>query len=151
LLTCTRRGRLDDRIHFAANTSKWLLWEEPALGFVSPSVQASGLDLEAHYAALAAHLTERLSPGAAAPDEAASPQLRDLPLNARLRLPQLLATVLSFKAGLRLRLHTAYVDGDWQELQNLAGPEPTSRLSKLRAALAQLHSYHVSLTWKCCR
>ncbi|CAD6915555.1 unnamed protein product [Tilletia controversa] len=51
---------VDDRIHFAPNTSKWLLWEEPFFGFVSPSTGLSGVDLQGHYEALAAYLRPRI-------------------------------------------------------------------------------------------
>lgn len=66
----------------------------------------------------------------------------DHPLNARLRLPQLLAKVLSLKAGLRLRLHEAYLAQDWSELETLGGASEESRVSKLRKAVEQLHAYH---------
>ncbi|PWN46238.1 glycoside hydrolase [Ceraceosorus guamensis] len=139
---------IDDRIHFAPNTSKWLLWEEPALGFISPSVEASGIDLETHYTELDAYLSARLSTQAStAPDETSAParSIADHPLNARLRLPQLLASALSLKAALRLRLHKAYVARDWKELYALAGPEPVSRMSRLRAAVQRLHKYHCTM------
>ncbi|KAL9935424.1 hypothetical protein V8E36_005772 [Tilletia maclaganii] len=51
---------VDDRIHFAPNTSKWLLWEEPFFGFVSPSSALSGVDLQQHYEALAEYLRPRI-------------------------------------------------------------------------------------------
>ncbi|KAE8264166.1 hypothetical protein A4X09_0g7041 [Tilletia walkeri] len=51
---------VDDRIHFAPNTSKWLLWEEPFFGFVSPSSALSGVDLQQHYEALATYLLPRI-------------------------------------------------------------------------------------------
>lgn len=139
---------IDDRIHFAPNTSKWLLWEEPILAFVSPTVQASGLDLEFHYATLASYLHDRLSTQSlVVPGEVESPprSLLDHPFNARLRMPQLLAKVLSLKAALRLRLHLAYVDQDWPELAALAGRGPDSRMFQLRKALRQLHNYHRQL------
>lgn len=139
---------IDDRIHFAPNTSKWLLWEEPVLGFVSPTVQASGYDLESHYSALALYLQDCLSkstPIAPGTNDAAPRSLSDNPFNARLRLPELLAKVLSLKAALRLRLHMAYVERDWFELAALAGRGPDSRMFQLRKALRQLHNYHRQL------
>ncbi|EPQ29766.1 uncharacterized protein PFL1_02439 [Pseudozyma flocculosa PF-1] len=51
---------VDDRIHFAPNTSKWLLWSDPVASFVEPSAAAAGLDLERHYAWLEEALRERL-------------------------------------------------------------------------------------------
>ncbi|KAK0529924.1 hypothetical protein OC834_003490 [Tilletia horrida] len=56
---------VDDRIHFAPNTSKWLLWEEPFFGFVSPSTALSGVDLQQHYEALATYLLPRIRDPAA--------------------------------------------------------------------------------------
>lgn len=126
----------------APNTSKWLLWEEPAFGFVSPSMQASGIDLEHHFASLAAYLANRLLPA----DRSSSPtrSLTEYPLNARLRLPYLLAKVLSLKSGLRLRLHLAYVANDWAKMEHLGGLHG-SRLAELRGLLKQLINYHRQL------
>lgn len=118
----------------APNTSKWLLWEEPALGFVSPSMQASGTDLEDHFANLANYLELRLPKS----DE----ESFEYPLNARLRFPYLLSKALSLKSGLRYRLHLAYTSMDWPLLQVLAGPQPDSRLSLLRRTLKQTKNYH---------
>lgn len=139
---------VDDRIHFAPNLSKWLLWEEPFFGFVSPSVHASGLDLESHFSQLSTYLSSRLSVlPSADPSDASKParSITDHPFNARLRFPYLLAETLKLKAGLRLRLHNAYRQEDWKTLRELAGREPESRMSRLRMALEKLWKYHRQL------
>jgi len=63
-------------------------------------------------------------------------------MNARLRFAYLIAKTLSYKSGLRYRMHLAYINMNWSELYQLAGPGPESRLSKLREHLRQLISYH---------
>lgn len=140
---------VDDGIHFAPNTSKWLMWEEPAYGFVSPSMQASGLDLEHHYTSLATYLEGRLHATVqpikqkgnySSPNSASV--VGEYPLNARLRFAYLIAKTLSYKSGFRYRMHLAYTNMNWSELRQLAGPGPESRLSKLREHLRQLISYH---------
>lgn len=50
----------DDKIHFAPNTSKWMLWSDPVHSFAEPTLVASGFDAEAHYSALASTLSDRL-------------------------------------------------------------------------------------------
>ena len=50
----------DDKIHFAPNTSKWMLWNDPVHSFAEPTLVASGFDAEQHYAGLAAMLSERV-------------------------------------------------------------------------------------------
>ena len=50
----------DDKIHFAPNTSKWMLWSDPVHSFAEPTLVATGFDAEEHYAAIASTLTERL-------------------------------------------------------------------------------------------
>lgn len=138
---------VDDGIHFAPNTSKWLMWEEPAYGFVSPSMQASGLDLEHHYTSLATYLEGRLratvqQKAIRVHSSSLQSSIGDYPLNARLRFAYLIAKTLSYKSGLRYHMHLAYINMNWSELYQLAGPEPESRLSKLREYLRQLISYH---------
>ncbi|KAK0555643.1 hypothetical protein OC861_000127 [Tilletia horrida] len=145
---------VDDRIHFAPNTSKWLLWEEPFFGFVSPSSALSGVDLQQHYEALAAYLLPRISYGRSeAQDqdqnqngETASsskvPNPSTHPLNARLVLPYLLAQALSLKAGLRREMHEAYRARQWDVLRVLGGRGETSRLGRLRVAVEKLWRYH---------
>ncbi len=50
----------DDKIHFAPNTSKWMLWGDPVHSFAEPTLVASGFDAEQHYANIASVLSERL-------------------------------------------------------------------------------------------
>lgn len=50
----------DDKIHFAPNTSKWMLWSDPVHSFAEPTLVASGFDAEQHYVSLASALSERL-------------------------------------------------------------------------------------------
>nr|CDI54330.1 conserved hypothetical protein [Melanopsichium pennsylvanicum 4] len=50
----------DDKIHFAPNTSKWMLWSDPVHSLAEPTLVASGFDAEAHYASIASALSERL-------------------------------------------------------------------------------------------
>ena len=131
----------------APNTSKWLLWEEPFFGFVSPSTSMSGMDLSQNYKELASYLQARLSttPTILALEHS-DPQLAtsilDYPFNARLRFAHLIAKALSLKAGMRVQLHSAYVRQNWSELDRLAGPAETSDLSQLKKTLEQLHNYH---------
>jgi hypothetical protein len=142
---------VDDAIHFAPNTSKWLMWEEPVLGFVSPTMEACGVDLETHYTALAAYLQARLanttlllsSPTERSTADAQVTQpTNDYPLNARLRFPVLIAKTLALKSVLRKQMHDAYLARDFVKLSNLAGLQSDSRLARLRAALKELISYH---------
>lgn len=144
---------LDDRVHFSPNTSKWMLWEEPFFGFVTPTTRAVGLDLEWHYQQLAQFLESRLSyvPLVGAPDPADAPprSLNDHPFNARLRFPMLVARALSMKARLRERLSLAYAKNDWEQMELLAGrgngPDDQSMLGDLRTTMKSLHSYHRQL------
>ncbi|GAC93656.1 N-acetylglucosaminidase [Pseudozyma hubeiensis SY62] len=50
----------DDKIHFAPNTSKWMLWSDPMHSFAEPTLVASGFDAEEHYRNVASMLSERL-------------------------------------------------------------------------------------------
>ncbi|SPO32502.1 uncharacterized protein UTRI_04246 [Ustilago trichophora] len=50
----------DDKIHFASNTSKWMLWSDPVHSFAEPTLVASGFDAESHYSNIASTLTERV-------------------------------------------------------------------------------------------
>ncbi|TKY84636.1 hypothetical protein EX895_006538 [Sporisorium graminicola] len=50
----------DDKIHFAPNTSKWMLWNDPVHSFAEPTLVASGFDAEQHYASIASTLSERV-------------------------------------------------------------------------------------------
>jgi len=66
----------------------------------------------------------------------------DLPLNVRLKLPYLLASVLSLKCHLRERLANAYKLGDREELEALGGAGERSRMSRLRGLVDELHALH---------
>lgn len=68
--------------------------------------------------------------------------VEDYPANRRLRLPYLLARILSLKCHLRDRLVHAYREGDRIELEALGGQKPSSRLSRLRALVKELHDLH---------
>ncbi|CAO3685673.1 unnamed protein product [Umbelopsis vinacea] len=81
------------RSNFAANTSKWLLWE--------------GENLEEHYEIVANDLRLAI-------------EKYDKPLNCRLELPARVARVLSLKCHLRERLQNAYRKGRHDEIQTLA-------------------------------
>lgn len=71
--------------------------------------------------------------------------LDDVPMNHRLRLPYLLASVLSLKCHLRQRLVAAYKGDDREELEALGGAGPLSRMSRLRALVKKLHAQHRSV------
>lgn len=147
---------LDDRVHFSPNTSKWMMWEEPFFGFVTPSVRAAGLDLAGHYADLAAYLEHRLGDtrdgehghddvdaDIDADGDAPPRTLATHPFNARLRFPQLIASALAIKASLREDLSRAYTAGDLPALRRLASPrDPSAPLSRLRRTVEQAHAYH---------
>lgn len=68
--------------------------------------------------------------------------LADVPNNERLRLPYLLASVLSLKCHLRQRLVAAYKTNDREELEALGGSGSLSRMSRLRALVKRLHAQH---------
>ncbi|KDN49945.1 glycoside hydrolase family 20 protein [Tilletiaria anomala UBC 951] len=148
--THPEKQSIDDRIHFAPNTSKWLLWEEPFFGFISPSLALSGSDLALNYQELSSYLFARLS---TIPTVLAIPSAQpllptsivDYPFNSRLRFPYLLAKALALKAGLRAKLHEAYTSQNWSELNRLAGPAETSQLSQLKETIEKLWKYHRQL------
>lgn len=126
----------------------------PFFGFVTPTISASGLDLEHHYQQLSIFLDTRLStqPFQGAPDPPDHPprSILDHPLNARLRFPALIARALSMKARLRERLSLAYREKDWDQMELLAGKgsgvdETESLLGDLRVTIRQLHDYHRQL------
>lgn len=50
----------DDKIHFAPNTSKWMLWSDPVHSFAETTLVASSFDAEQHYANIASQLSQRL-------------------------------------------------------------------------------------------
>ena len=156
---------VDDRIHFAPNTSKWMLWSDPVCSFVEPSLSAAGIDLSEHYTWLVEMLSDRLegtvtdqfvtddngnatTPPSSAMDEgtevpshrasvAISRTLADHPFNARLELARLLARTLALKAGLQQNLHNAYASQDWDRLDRLK-----DRTRRCRNAARQLWNYH---------
>ncbi|CAO1626552.1 unnamed protein product [Parajaminaea phylloscopi] len=145
---------MDDRVHFAPNTSKWMLWEEPFFGFVTPTLRAAGMDMEHHYRQLADYLDSRLTdtPVSGPPDPEGAPprSLRDHPFNARLRFPALIARALALKARLRERLSSAYAEREWGQLAALAGRGKAEGgaatvMADLRETVSQLHHYHREL------
>ena len=127
--------------HYTPNMSKYLLWEEPFFSFLSPQYQGS--NLEAHYSHLATYLGQATSAEFSTMTTISVPHsIDDFPANARLRLPLLLARVLALKCHLRERLTNAYKQADAAELVALAGPDPDSRLSRLRGLVKELHETH---------
>ncbi|KAJ2358635.1 hypothetical protein IWW50_000748 [Coemansia erecta] len=116
---------VDMRSQLPSNMSKWLLWEDPMLSFMSP--QYAGLALDDHYADVAARLL----------DCALAPNAR-YPLNRLLRMPGLLARVLSLKCNLRDRLALPYKAGDRAALLQVA----ETRLRPLIEAQRELWLYH---------
>ncbi|BGP25894.1 hypothetical protein JCM10295v2_004835 [Rhodotorula toruloides] len=132
---------IDARTHYTPNISKFLLWEEPFFSFLSP--QYRGFDLEHHFSALASYFEQALSTDFSTMTRVSLPHsVNDFPLNSRLRLPYLLASVLSLKCHLRERLVAAYKSGDREELEALGGREPLSRMHRLRALVKELHDQH---------
>ncbi|KAJ1854242.1 hypothetical protein LPJ76_004194 [Coemansia sp. RSA 638] len=115
----------DMRTQMPSNMSKWLLWEDPMLSFMSP--QYTGLALDEHYACTATRLL----------DCALAPSTR-YPLNRLLRMPGLLARVLSLKCNLRDRLARPYKAGDRTALLQVA----ETRLRPLIEAQRELWLYH---------
>ncbi|KAJ2167803.1 hypothetical protein GGH15_001865 [Coemansia sp. RSA 562] len=113
------------RAQMPSNMSKWLLWEDPMLSFMSP--QYAGLALDEHYAGTASRLL----------DCALAPNTR-YPLNRLLRMPGLLARVLSLKCNLRDRLARPYKAGDRTALLQVA----ETRLRPLIEAQRELWLYH---------
>ncbi|KAI5475274.1 hexosaminidase, glycoside hydrolase family 20 protein [Pseudohyphozyma bogoriensis] len=132
---------IDTRTRYTPNLAKYLLWEEPFFSFLSP--QYNGFDLESHYLHVATYLEQALSTDFSSMNLVAVPHsISDFPANRRLRLPYLLARVLALKCHLRARLAEAYKTDDRAELVALAGPEPESRMSRLRELVVQLHKTH---------
>lgn len=85
------------------NVSKWLLWQDPILGFLDPHVDDLPA-LAAHYAALSQALAR-----------AATPATGD----RRLGFPAAVAKVLALKCVLRRRVAAAYRRGDRKRLRGL--------------------------------
>ncbi|KAF9927632.1 hypothetical protein FBU30_003008 [Linnemannia zychae] len=113
------------KTHFAPNTSKYLLWEDPFLAHLSP--QYAHLDLETHYTEIAQNLAKMLEY-----------QKDILPENQRLRMAYLVAQVIRLKCHLHSRMTIAYRSGDRQELYELTD----GRLVDLQVAVDQLWKYH---------
>ncbi|BGP17787.1 hypothetical protein JCM10213v2_005829 [Rhodosporidiobolus nylandii] len=132
---------IDSRTHYTPNLAKYLLWEEPFFSFLSP--QYRGYDLESHYSALARYLEQALSSSYTTMSSVSAPHsIESHPANKRLRLPYLLANVLSLKCHLRERLVLAYKAGDREELEALGGESEQSRMSRLRKLVKELHKLH---------
>ncbi|KAJ1722181.1 hypothetical protein LPJ53_003384 [Coemansia erecta] len=108
-----------------SNMSKWILWEDPLLAFLSPQYQ--GLPLEQHFGAAADQLLGCALAGSAR-----------RPLDRLLRLPGLLARVLALKCQLRPRLEAAYRLGDRAALLQVV----ETRLRPLVEAQRDLWLYH---------
>ncbi|KAJ2720123.1 hypothetical protein GGI07_004800 [Coemansia sp. Benny D115] len=143
-------SRLDDipspagdaavRAQLPSNMSKWMLWEDPLLAFMSP--QYAELALSQHFAhaadALLASALAAPSTASAAAASAAAVARPRYPLNRLLRLPGLLARVLSLKCDLRERLVLPYRAGDRAALLQVA----ETRLRPLIEAQRELWLYH---------
>ncbi|ORX53993.1 glycoside hydrolase [Hesseltinella vesiculosa] len=112
---------ITDKSHYAPNISKWLLWEDPMLGFLSP--QYKDQDLEAYYGLLADELMMKK---------------KDAPENGRLELPARVARVLSLKCHLRDRCALAYKQDDLATLSDLVHHRLTA-LQQETDALWQCH------------
>ncbi|KAJ1730367.1 hypothetical protein LPJ72_004512 [Coemansia sp. Benny D160-2] len=119
----------DMRSQLPSNMSKWILWEDPMLSFMSP--QYDTLDLESHYTQIADRLL-----GCAL---TSAPGGR-YPLNRLLRMPGLLARALSLKCHLRDSLVRPYRAGDRSALLQAA----ETRLRPLIEAHRELWLYHRS-------
>lgn len=160
---------IDAKTHYCPNLAKFLLWEgndfpsrveaqqrgrlltsfsssvsatEPFFSFLSPQYDRT-YDLESHYSHLATYLEQALSSEVSTMSRVSMPHsLDDVPMNHQLRLPYLLASVLSLKCHLRQRLVAAYKSNDREELEALGGAGPLSRMSRLRALVKKLHAQH---------
>ncbi|KAJ1814345.1 hypothetical protein LPJ75_002810 [Coemansia sp. RSA 2598] len=133
-------GMMDMRAALPSNMSKWILWEDPMLSFMSP--QYAALDLELHFTQIADRLLDCAlsstnSGRTAAPGSSAAVRY---PLNRLLRLPGLLARVLSLKSHLRDKLVVPYRAGDRATLLQVA----ETRLRPLIEAQRELWLYHRS-------
>ncbi|KAJ1645718.1 hypothetical protein LPJ64_002735 [Coemansia asiatica] len=131
---------MDLRATLPSNMSKWILWEDPMLSFMSP--QYAALDLEMHFTQIADRLLECAlsssnSGRTAAPGSAAAVRY---PLNRLLRLPGLLARVLSLKSHLRDKLVVPYRADNRAALLQVA----ETRLRPLIEAQRELWLYHRS-------
>ncbi|KAI8644970.1 glycoside hydrolase superfamily [Parasitella parasitica] len=122
---------ITSRSNFVNNMSKWLLWEEPILSFLSP--QYNDEDLETHYAAIENHLQKAIT------EKAAS-----CPFNDRLEFPRRIAKVLSLKSHLRKHCVEAYKKKDYDQLLTIAHV----RLKQLREEVDELWKCHRSMWMK---
>ncbi|KAI8098093.1 glycoside hydrolase superfamily [Gilbertella persicaria] len=122
---------INSRSNFASNMSKWLLWEDPFLSFLSP--QYNDEDLETHYQMINNHLSTAIS------EKQASH-----PLNQRLELPCRIAKVLSLKSHLRKHCIALYKKRDYAQLYNVAH----TRLQSLRQEVDGLWKCHRSMWLK---
>ncbi|CEP14685.1 hypothetical protein [Parasitella parasitica] len=119
------------RSNFVNNMSKWLLWEEPILSFLSP--QYNDEDLETHYTAIADHL-----------QKAIAEKTVSCPFNDRLEFPRRIAKVLSLKSHLRKHCVEAYKKKDYEQLLTIAHV----RLKQLREEVDGLWKCHRSMWMK---
>ncbi|KAJ3145721.1 hypothetical protein HDU89_006956 [Geranomyces variabilis] len=121
-----------DKTRFPPNVSKWILWNDPFYGFLSP--QYEGLNLQDHYQEIASYLRTASSEDA----------LALYPLNARLEFPALIAETLTIKLGLRDRLVSAYKSTDpCRELFECA----QGIVQKLRQSVDTLWRHHRDRIW----
>lgn len=105
------------------NAGKWLLWQDPLLGFLDPLLD--GVSLRDHYEKLAADLE-------ACEDE-------------RLRFPAQLARTLALKCDMRRDLVAAYRAGDSERLRDLLEGD----LADLRAEADRLWKRHREVWMRC--
>ncbi|CAO3613155.1 unnamed protein product [Cunninghamella blakesleeana] len=162
---CSTGNIITSRTHFAPNISKWLLWEDPMLGFLTP--QYMDEDLETHYGQIAEHLFSVIKKkkmnnngnnnnnnnnnnshhddednnNNGDGDDDTTNQLLYYPLNARLELPARIAKILSLKCHLRQKCATAYKSKDYMGLFDLT----LNRLLPLRKEVDELWKYHRKL------
>ncbi|KAJ1900085.1 hypothetical protein LPJ66_001698 [Kickxella alabastrina] len=128
------------RAQLPSNMSKWVLWEDPMLSFMSP--QYATLDLELHFTEIADRLLDCAlsstnSGMSAVPNGAATVRY---PLNRLLRMPGLLARVLELKCNLRAKLVGPYRTENHAALLQVA----ETRLRPLIEAQRELWLYHRS-------
>ncbi|KAI8337363.1 glycoside hydrolase superfamily [Choanephora cucurbitarum] len=122
---------ITSRSNFASNMSKWLLWEDPLLSFLSP--QYAEEELESHYQNINNYLSSLLS------DKKAQ-----YPLNNRLDLPCRIAKVLSLKVHLYKQCALLYKKKDYAQLYNVAH----TRILTLRQEVDRLWKCHRSMWMK---
>ncbi|KAJ2600149.1 hypothetical protein H4R99_003438 [Coemansia sp. RSA 1722] len=134
-----QEGMMDMRATLPSNMSKWILWEDPMLSFMSP--QYAALDLELHFTQIADRMLD-CALSSSNTGRAAFPGSSAVryPLNRLLRLPGLLARVLSLKSHLRDKLVVPYRAGDRAALLQVA----ETRLRPLIEAQRELWLYHRS-------